>query len=81
MKKLNGKSTQSIIQPSQGNYDNMVKKFEKGAIAICFKCHKKGHKSYKCLQVNKMVKDKKKMMNFTIKNFLTYTMPNWRNER
>jgi cobalamin biosynthesis Co2+ chelatase CbiK len=71
--RLKGKS---IVQPSQVNRENMVKKLEKGETVTCFKCHHEGHKSYKCPQPKKMISDEKNKKSFTIKNFLIYTKPN-----
>ena len=79
---LKGKSTMSTetqVQPSQDNRDHMVNKLEKGVTVTCFKCHKEGHKSFKCPQVKKMNKDEKKN-NFTIKSSLIYTKPNRKNK-
>ena len=51
--RLKGKGIESIVQPSQDNRDDMVKKLEKGSTVTCFKCHQKGHKSNKCPQQKK----------------------------
>jgi hypothetical protein len=75
--RLKGKS---IVQPSQDNHENMVKKLEKGATVTCFKCHQEGHKSYKCPQPKKMVPDEKNKKSFTIKSSLIYTKPNQKNK-
>jgi hypothetical protein len=75
--RLKGKS---IVQPSQDNQEDMVKKLEKGATMTCFKCHREGHKSYKCSQTKKMVPDEKNKKSFTIKSYLIYTKPNRRNK-
>ncbi|RLM80490.1 hypothetical protein C2845_PM12G10080 [Panicum miliaceum] len=68
--RLKGKS---IVQPSQVNRENIVKKLEKGATVTCFKCHQEGHKSYKCPQLKKMISDDKNKKSFTIKSSLIYT--------
>jgi hypothetical protein len=34
----------SKVQPSQYNFDHMVKKLEKSATVTCYKCHGEGHK-------------------------------------
>jgi hypothetical protein len=66
----------SKVQPSQDNRDPMVKKLEKGADVICYKCHGEGHKFYKCPQfVKKMDKGAMKKLNPTIKSSLIYTKP------
>jgi hypothetical protein len=75
--RLKGKS---IVQPSQDNRENMVKKLEKGETVSCFKCHQEGHKSYKCPQPKKMVTDEKNKKSFTIKSSLIYTNPNRKNK-
>jgi hypothetical protein len=75
--RLKGKS---IVEPSQDNFEDMVKKLEKGATVTCFKCHQKGHNSYKCPQPKKMVLDEKNKKSFTIKNSLIYTKPNRKNK-
>jgi hypothetical protein len=76
--RLKGKS---IVQPSQDNRENMLKKLEKGATVTCFKCHQEGHKSYKFSQHKKMVPHEKNKKSFTIKSSLIYTKPNRRNKR
>ena len=48
--RLKGKS---IVQPSQDNREDMVKKLEKGSTVTCFKCYQEGHKSNKCSQPKK----------------------------
>ena len=58
----------------------MVKKLEKGATMTCNKCHGEGHKFYKCPQIRKMDKGKRKKMNPTIKSSLIYTKPNHKNK-
>jgi hypothetical protein len=71
----------SKVQPSQGNRDPMVKKLEKGATMTCYKCHREGHKFYKCPQfVKKMDKGEKKKLKPTIKSSLIYTKPNRKNK-
>ena len=40
--RLKGKS---IVQPSQDNREDIVKKLEKGVTMTCFKFHQEGHKS------------------------------------
>jgi hypothetical protein len=71
----------SKVQPSQDNRDLMVKKLERGATVIFYKCHGEGHKFYKCPQfVKKMDKDTKKKVNPTIKSSLIYTKPNRKNK-
>ena len=65
------KDIERNVQYSQDNREDMVKKFEKGSIVTCLKCHHKGHKSNKCAQ------PKKKL---TIKSSLIYTKPNRRNK-
>ncbi|RLM78895.1 putative Ruda gag-pol polyprotein [Panicum miliaceum] len=67
--RLKGKS---IVQTSQDNREDMVKKLENGAIVTCFKCHQEGHKSYQCTQLKKMVPDEKNKKIFTIKSSLIY---------
>ena len=39
MKDLARLKGKSIVQPSQDNHEDMVKKHEKGSIVTCFKCH------------------------------------------
>jgi hypothetical protein len=71
----------SKVQPSQHNRDPMVRKLEKGATVTCYKCHREGHKFYKCPQfVKKMDKGAKKKLNPTIKSSLIYTKPNRKNK-
>jgi hypothetical protein len=80
MRDLARLKSKSIVQPSQDNHENMVKKLEKGATVTCFKCHQEGHKSYKYPQPKKMVPDEKNKKSFTIKSSLIYTKPNQRNK-
>jgi hypothetical protein len=75
--RLKGKS---IVQPSQDNRHDMVKKLENRGTMTCFKCHQEGHKSYKCPQPKKMVPDEKNKKSFTIKSSLIYNKPNRRNK-
>jgi hypothetical protein len=75
--RLKGKS---IVQPSQDNRHDMVKKLENRGTMTCFKCHQEGHKSYKCPQPKKMVPDEKNKKSFTIKSSLIYTKPNQKNK-
>ena len=51
--RLKGKGIESIVQPSQDNRDDILKKLEKGFTVTCFKCHQEGHKSNKCPQQKK----------------------------
>ena len=46
MKDLARLKGKSIVQPSQDNREDMVKKLEKRSTMTCSKCHKEGHKSY-----------------------------------
>jgi hypothetical protein len=55
------KDMKSNVQPFQDNRDPMVKKLEKGATVVCYKCHGEGHKFYKCPQfVKKMEKGERR---------------------
>ena len=47
MKDLARLKGKNIIQSSQDNREDMVKKLEKGSTVTCSKCHKEGHKSNK----------------------------------
>jgi cobalamin biosynthesis Co2+ chelatase CbiK len=76
MKDLARLKGKSIVQPSQDNREDMVKKVEKGATVTCFKCHQEGHKSYQCTQPKKMVPNEKNKKSFIIKSSLIYTKPN-----
>ncbi|RLM69941.1 hypothetical protein C2845_PM17G11630 [Panicum miliaceum] len=75
--RLKGKN---IVQPSQDNREDMVKKIEKGVTVTCFNCHQEGHKSYKCPQPKKKLLDEKNKKNATIKSCLIYTKPNRKNK-
>ena len=75
--RLKGKS---IVQPSQDNREDMVKKLEKGSTVTCFKCHQEGHKSNKCSQTKKKLPDEKNKKKITIKSSLIYTKPNRKNK-
>ena len=59
MKDLARLKGKSIVQPSQDNREDMVKKIEKGFTVTCFKCHQEGHKSSKCPQPKKKFPDEK----------------------
>jgi hypothetical protein len=80
MKDLARLKGKSIVQPSQDNREDMVKKLEKGSTVTCFKCHQEGHKSNKCPQLNKKLSDVKNKKKLTIKSSLIYTKPNRRNK-
>ena len=80
MKDLARLKGKSIVQPSQDNREDTVKKLEKGFIVTCFKCHKEGHKSNKCPQPRKKLSDEKNKKKLTIKSSLIYTKPNRRNK-
>jgi hypothetical protein len=80
MRDLARLKAKSIVQSSQDNREDMVKKLEKGATVTCFKCHQEGHKSYKCPQPKNIVPDKKNKKSFTIKSSLIYTKPNRKNK-
>ena len=80
MKDLARLEGKSIVQPSQDNCEDMVKKLEKGFTVICFKCHQEGHKSNKCPQPKKKLPDDKNKKKITIKSSLIYTKPNRRNK-
>jgi hypothetical protein len=69
-----------IVQPSQDNHEDMVKKLEKGSTMTCFKCHQEGHKSNKCSQQKKKLPDEKNKKKITIKSSLIYTKPNRKNK-
>ena len=75
--RLKGKS---IVQPSQDNCEDMVKKFEKGSTVTCSKFYKEGHKSNKCPQPKKKLPDEKNIKKLTIKSSLIYTKPNRKNK-
>ena len=59
MKDLARLKGKGIVQPSQDNREDTVKKLEKGFTVTCFKCHKEGHKSNKCSQQKKKLLDVK----------------------
>ena len=80
MKDLTRLKGKSIVQPSQNNRENMVKKLEKGSTVTCSKCHKEGHKSNKCPQPRKKLSDEKNKKKLTIKSSLIYAKPNRRNK-
>ena len=80
MKDLARLKGKSIIQPSQDNREDMVKKFEKGSTVTCFKCLQKGHKSNKCPQLKEKLPDEKNKKKLTIKSSLIYTKTNRRNK-
>ena len=80
MKDLARLKGKSIVQPSQNNREDMVKKLEKGSTVTCFKCHQEGHKSNKCSQQKKKLPDEKNKKKLTIKSFLIYTKPNRKNK-
>ena len=80
MKDLARLKGKSIVQPSQDNHEDMVKKLEKGSTVTCSKCHHKGHKSNKYSQPKKKLSDEKNKKKLTIKSSLIYTKPNRRNK-
>ena len=59
MKDLARLKGKSIVQPSQDNREDVVKKLEKGSTVTCFKCHQEGHKSNMCPQQKKKLLDEK----------------------
>ena len=68
MKDLARLKGKSIVQPSQDNREDMVKKLEKGSTVTCSKCHHKGYKSNKCSQPRKNLSDEKNKKKLTIKS-------------
>ena len=80
MKDLARLKGKSIVQPSQDNREDIVKKLEKGSTVTCFKCHQEGHKSNKFPQPKKKLLDKKNEKKITIKSSLIYTKPNRNNK-
>jgi len=71
--RLKGKT---VVQSSQDNREDIVKKLEKAVTMTCFKCHHEGHKSYKCPLPKKKLPDEKNKKNTTIKSSLIYVKPN-----
>jgi hypothetical protein len=80
MKDLARLKGKSIVQPSQDNRKDMVKKLEKRSIVTCFKCHQEDHKSNKCPQPKEKLSDEKNKKKITIKSSLIYTKPNRKNK-
>ena len=80
MKDLARLKGKSIVQPSQDNCEDMVKKLEKGSTVTCFKCHQEGHKSNKRSQQKKKLPDEKNKKKITIKSSLIYIKPNQKNK-
>ena len=80
MKELARLKGKSIVQLSQDNREDMVKKLEKGSTVTCSKCHQRGHKSNKCPQPKKKLLDENNKKKLIIKSSLIYTKPNWRNK-
>ena len=80
MKDLARLKDKDIVQPSQDNREDMVKKSEKGSTVTCFKCHQEDHKSNKCPQSRKKLPDEKNKKKLTIKSSLIYTKANQRNK-
>ncbi|RLN34168.1 hypothetical protein C2845_PM03G20090 [Panicum miliaceum] len=80
MRDLAKLKAKNIVQPSQDNREDMVKKLEKGATVTYFNCHQEGHKYYKCPQPKKKLPDDKNKKNATIKSSLIYTKPNRKNK-
>ena len=80
MKDLARLKGKSIVQSSQDNREDMVKKFEKGSTVTCSMCHQESHKSNKCSQQKKKLPDEKNKKKLTIKSSLIYTKPNQRNK-
>ena len=71
-----------------------MKKLEKGETVTCFKCHKKGHKSYQCkekegkenskpknLKKNKKAKEIEKNTSPYLKASYMYTKPTHKNKQ
>jgi hypothetical protein len=76
MKDLARLKGKSIVQSSQDNREDMVKKLEKESTVTCFKCLQEGHKSNKCSQPKAKIPDEKNKKKITIKSVLIYTKPN-----
>jgi len=80
MKDLARLKGKSVVQPSQDNREDMVKKLEKESTETSSKAHQKGHKSNKCSQPKKKPSNEKNKKKLTIKSSLIYTKPNRRNK-
>ena len=80
MKDLARLKGKSIVQPSQDNREDMVKKLEKGSTVTCSKCHPIGHKSNKRPQPKEKLPDEKNKKKTIIKSSLIYTKPNRKNK-
>ena len=68
MKDLARLKGKSVVQPSQDNSEDMVKKLEKESTVTCFKCHQEGHKSNKCPQPKEKLSDEMNKKKIKIKS-------------